>query len=214
MLRSTSLTFALLLPLGTAGAQTPSVPPHSHQVYDVMRDGTKIGTSTTDIDRQGDTVSVKMSADITVKIMYVTVYRFSSSSTESWKGNHFVAYNSNADDNGTKYVISATTAADKVSLDVNGKKAEVAGGLLPASMWNREFLKHASVFDPDNGKRVTLKVADEGEEKLVINGVSYQTRHYKISGDFARDLWFEGDKLVRMRLLGSDKSVIMSDLRT
>ena len=213
MLRSTTFLLALLLPLASAAAQTPSPPPHSHQVYEVTREGSKIGTSTTDIDRQGDAVKVKMSADINVKILYVSVYKFTSSSVENWKGGRFVAYESKADDNGTKYAVSATAVADKVTLDVNGKRTDATAGLLPASMWSRDFLKHPFVFDPDNGKKVALKVADAGDEKVVVDGVSYQTHHYKITGDFARELWFDGDKLVRMKLVGSDKSVIVSELR-
>ena len=211
MQRSTSLTLALLMPLGGAYAQT--APAHSHLVYDVVREGSKIGTSTTDIDRQGDAVSVKMGADIVVKILYVTVYRFNSTSTEKWKAGRFIAYDSKADDNGTKYAVSATATADKTVLDVDGKRTDPIAGLVPGSMWSRDFLKHAAIFDPDNGKRLVLKVTDAGDEKLVIDGVSYDTRHYKITGDFARELWFQGDTLVRLKIIGSDKSVVLSDLR-
>ena len=48
-------------------------------------------------------------------------------------------------------------------------------------------------------------------------GVPPGTHHYKIAdtltGEFARDVWFDGDALVRTKIIGSDNSVILSDLR-
>ena len=34
-----------------------------------------------------------------------------------------------------------------------------------------------------------------------------------LTGEFARDVWFDGDALVRTKIIGSDNSVILSDLR-
>jgi hypothetical protein len=47
--------------------------------------------------------------------------------------------------------------------------------------------------------------------------VTHQAHHYKIAdtltGEFAREVWFDGDVLVRTKVVGSDNSVILSDLR-
>jgi hypothetical protein len=52
---------------------------------------------------------------------------------------------------------------------------------------------------------------------VTIHGVAHHAHHYKIvdtlKGEFARDLWFDGDVLVRTKIIGSDNSVILSDLR-
>jgi hypothetical protein len=72
-------------------------------------------------------------------------------------------------------------------------------------------------FEPDTGKRLSIKVSDIGDEDLTLHGVVHKTHHYKIAdtltGDFARDVWFEGDVLLRTKIIGSDNSVILSDLR-
>jgi hypothetical protein len=62
-----------------------------------------------------------------------------------------------------------------------------------------------------------MKVTEFGEEVLAIHGVPRRTHHYKIAdtltGDFVREMWFDGDVLVRTKIIGSDNSVILSDLR-
>ena len=40
-----------------------------------------------------------------------------------------------------------------------------------------------------------------------------QAHHYKMTGDFARDVWLVNDMPVRIKLRGSDHSLIVSDLR-
>jgi hypothetical protein len=87
----------------------------------------------------------------------------------------------------------------------------------PASLWGKDAIHQFDAFDPDTGKRMAIKVTDLGEEVLTLHGVSHQTHHYKIAdtltGEFARDLWYDGDVLVRTKIIGSDNSVILSDLR-
>ena len=51
-----------------------------------------------------------------------------------------------------------------------------------------------------------------GDDKIAVHDAQRQARHYKISGDMQRDVWFDGDTLLRLKLVGSDHSIIDSDL--
>ena len=189
-----------------------------HQTFDIVRKDDKIGANVVDIDRQGDAVTVKNKTDISVKLMYVQVYHREHLASESWKGGQLTAFKSETDDNGTKHVVEVAPGAspDKVALIVDGKKTEEPKSIAPASLWSRELVTRTELFDPADGKRITVKVSDLGDETLTIQGVPHQTRHFRLSAkaptDFDRDLWFEGDALVRMKMLGSDHSLIVSDL--
>ena len=193
-----------------SGGAAPSV----HRVFDIMRQGSKIGTDTFDIARHGDVTDVKIVTHVLVKVMFVNAYRYDHIETASWKGSQLVSFSSTTDDNGTNHAISAAQSGAKLALDVDGTKSDVPKTTVPASLWSADVSNKSQLFDPGNGKRLSTKPQDLGEETVSVRGAPQQLRHLKLSGQFDRDLWFDKDGLVKMTLLGSDHSVITSELRT
>jgi hypothetical protein len=201
----------LALPLCPAAADTPAAT-KVHQSYDIIRKGDTIGTNSVDVEHRGDTTQVKISTKILVKVMFIEAYRYDHDASETWKSGQLVAFNSQTNDNGTKHTVTVTSSADKLDLNADGKHSDAPLTLRPASLWNRAFDAQKELFDPADGKRLAVQTKDLGDEKITVNGVPRQARHYKISGDFDRDVWFDGDTLLRLKLVGSDKSIIDSDL--
>ncbi|MEJ0092132.1 MAG: DUF6134 family protein [Methylocella sp.] len=200
-------------------ATAPALPPKAHQAFDILRQGDKIGSDALDIDHQADATTVKTKTNISVKVMFIEAYRYEHNCSETWKNGQLTAFKSQTDDNGTKHAveIAPSPTPDKLTLIVDGKKSEVSKAIAPASLWSKELVTRTELFDPADGKLITIAVKDLGDETLTIQGVNHKTRHFKLSekspGDFDRDLWFEGDSLVRMKMIGSDHSTILSDLR-
>ena len=195
-----------------------------HQVFDIIREGSKIGTTVFDIERKGDITSVKVATNIVVTVMFIEAYRYVHNATETWKGTQLTAFKSQTDDNGTKHSVSVTGAAaapaaaasaapEKLILDANGKKSDASKMLVPASLWNKDFSKQAEFFDPKDGQKLAVQVKDLGDETITVHGAPRKVRHIKLAGDLERDLWFEGDTLIRMKLIGSDKSIVISELQ-
>jgi hypothetical protein len=210
------LTFFGLAIMPT-GANNPTAPLKIHKVFDVFRGSDKIGTDTIDIERQNDTTTVRIKTDISVKIMFVEAYRYEHSGNEAWKNGQLAAFKSRTNDNGTKHAVEVTAANDRLNMEVDGKHSDLPKTAAPANFWDIDVLHRSDAFEPDTGKRLLFKVTDLGPESVTINGVAHQAHHYKIAdtlaGEFARDLWFDGDVLLRIKLIGSDSSVILSDLR-
>ncbi len=197
----------------TPTSETPSPMSKMKRIFDTMRDGGKIGTMVTEIEKQGDITNVKSTTHISVVIMFIEAYRFDHTATETWNGNQFVSFKSQTDDNGKKHSVSATAAGGKIALEIDGKRSEAPGTVIPGSFWNKAFVSATQMFDDSDGKRLSIKVSDLGDETLFLHETKHQVRHYQVSGDLPRDLWFEGDSLVRLKLTGSDGSKIVSDLR-
>lgn len=216
MLRKLTILLSLVVipAIGAAEAQpaaTPT-PPNDRHVFDIFRDGNKIGTEVVVIDKQGDTTNVKFTTHISVVVMFIEAYRFDHSATETWTDGRFVSFKSLTDDNGTKHNVAAVAEGDKLDLDVDGKHSEAAPDLVPASWWCRDFVNRTDMLDSETGRQLSIKVTDLGDEPLLQNGATIQAHHYKVSGDLNRDLWFDGDNLVRIKLFGTDHSTIVSDL--
>jgi hypothetical protein len=218
IMRTIALSLSLLiLPAVPAGADNPAAAAKVHEVFDILRGADKIGTDTIDIEQQKDTTTVKVKTDVSVKVMYIEAYRYEHTCNETWKNGQLISFKSRTNDNGTKHSIDVTAAADKLSMEADGKHSDLPKTAAPESLWSKDVIRHFDAFDPDTGKRLSIKVTDVGEEVLTIHGVDHHTHHYKIAdtlkSDFARDLWFDGDVLVRTKIIGSDNSVIISDLR-
>lgn len=188
-------------------------PKHVHRVFDIMRAGSKIGTDTFDVTRSGDVTKVNIASHIVVKIAFVTVYRYDHTESESWKGNQLTSFTSQTDDNGTTHQVSAIPAGGKMDLTVDGKPTTAGKGIVPASVWTATISQHSQLFDPASGKRLAVKAEDLGQETVALNGVPRQLEHVKLTGQFDRDLWFDEGGLVKMTLLGSDRSTVTSQLR-
>jgi hypothetical protein len=215
-----TLICAAALSAGLADRALADVAPgdgKTRKVFDILRNGTPIGTNTIEIDRQDDTTTVKIATNIAVTVMFIEAYRYEHTCTEIWKAGQLVSFSSRTNDNGTKHAIEVTPKQDKLSIEVNGKRSEVPKTVAPASLWTKAVINQPELFEPANGKRLQVKVKDLGEEAVSVNGVTRKARHYKLTDksgkNFERDLWFEGDTLVRMKLVGSDQSTILSELR-
>jgi hypothetical protein len=209
--------FVTFLALSMAPASAENAAAKIHEVFDIVRGGDKIGTDTIDIERQNDTTTVKIKTDLSVKVMFIEAYRYEHSRNETWKNGQLIAFKSRTNDNGTKHSIDVKAAPDKLSMDADGKHSDLAKTAAPASLWSKDAIHRLDAFDPDTGKPLSIEVTDLGTEVLTINGVTHEAQHYKLadtlSGDFAREVWFDGDVLVRIKIIGSDNSVILSDLR-
>jgi hypothetical protein len=208
---ATMLSLLALTPLAAQDAQSPAS--HVHRVFDILREGSKIGTDTLDISRQGDVTTVKGKTHIVVKIAFITAYHYDHSETGVWKGSQLVSFSSTTDDNGKSHKIVAKQTGKQLALSVDGEAAREPITVEPANLWNAQISLKPDIFDPADGKRMTVTTEDLGTETLDINGTPQKLQHIRLSGEFARDLWFDTDGLVRMTMLGSDNSKIESHMR-
>lgn len=213
----TLFLFFLMLAVAPAGADNPPASTKIHKVFDIVRGNDKIGTDTIDIERQNDMTTVKIKTDLSVKVMFIEAYRYEHSCDEIWKNGQLVAFKSRTNDNGTKHSVDVKAMPDKLSMEADGKHSDLPKTAAPASLWSKDALHQFEAFDPDTGKRLSMNVTDLGTEALSIHGMTHQAHHYKVAdtlaGEFTRDIWFDGDVLVRTKIVGSDNSVILSDLR-
>jgi hypothetical protein len=218
IMRITVLFLNLLtLSIAPAFADNPADSTKIHKVFDILRGDDKIGTDTIDIEHHNELTTVKIKTDLSVKVMFIEAYRYEHSCDETWKNGQLIAFKSRTNDNGTKHSVDVKATPDKLSMDADGQHSDLPKTAAPASLWSKDAIHQFDAFDPDTGKRMSIKVTDLGSEAVTIHGVTHQAHHYKIAdtltGEFARDVWFDGDVLVRTKIIGSDNSVILSDLR-
>src|SRR6202140_840537 len=119
--------------------------------FTVMRNGDQIGTSTMRISRDGAGTLAEIVTHIAVKIAYITVYHYDQSETESWVDGRLVRMSSRTDDNGRRHKVSVTRSGDTLSVDADGKVAEVDPAVIPVSLWNASLMGQTTALNPVDG---------------------------------------------------------------
>ena len=139
---------ALVVAPAIAVSAAETEPSAATRNFTVMRNGDQIGTSTVRISRDGAGTLAEVVTHIEVKIAYITVYRYDQSETESWVDGKLVAMSSRTDDNGTRHKVSVTRSGDTLSVDADGKVAEVDPAVIPVSLWNSSLMRQTTAISP------------------------------------------------------------------
>ena len=81
--------------------------------------------------------------------------------------------------------------------------------IIPASLWNRMMLKRNETLTTISGNLKRFEVTYVGQEDVKIRGTMSPAQHFRLSGEFERDLWYDAnDILVRVRFKASDGSTV------
>jgi Family of unknown function (DUF6134) len=194
-----------LITATTVAAYTPA----DTMRFVIMRNGAQIGTHAIEISHNGPETNVRITTDLTVKVLFVTAYRLQHSATERWVNGQLVSFNSTTDNNGVRHKVSASRNASGLEVDADGKTSRVDQGVLPASLWNAELMRRKAALDPQDGQVDPISVTDDGTEDLNLGARTLKAHHYEMKGRYSQDVWYdERGRLVQVKLIGSDGSVI------
>lgn len=172
-----------------------SIPSNGSLSFDVVRKGKDIGDHTYRFSGGTSAFTVKVATDIAVKVPLIrtTAYSFKHSSVEKWNGGKLQQISSNTNDDGEPH-----------QLKTAGK------GALPASLWNDDIVRSGKLLNTIDGKIMKVRVADLGSETVKTKRGAIAAHHYRMSGDLARDLWYDADgNLAQVAFKADDGSTVM-----
>jgi Family of unknown function (DUF6134) len=182
--------------------------------YAVMRDGNKIGSQVVEFQRNGDQLLVLTSVRIEVSLLGITIYRFVHRSEEEWKGGELARLTSNTDDDGDSRVVDLRLVDGKLKGSYNGQAKEFPLGMIPATFWHPDSMKQTKLLDQVKARNRQITVKDLGTETITVKGKKIEARHYSVSGQIKRDVWYGPDgRLEKLEFDGKDGSEIVMVLR-
>lgn len=202
-----ALAAALALSVSSAAFARTTAPDSLH--FTVLRDGDKVGFYNLAFHQEAGKLTVAVDTNVVVKIVIVPVYRFEQHGQEVWHDGHLVALSTATNDDGTHHKLKVV--ADKQGLAVKGddKALELPPTTIPASLWNPATIGQADLMNTLDGHTMTVKVADLGSDTVSVHGKSRTAHHYAVTGDLARELWYDADgTLVQVRFKAKDNSDI------
>lgn len=207
-------TTVFLVSLWAAAAALPAqaamVPAGGELDFTVLRDGDKVGSHQIAFHRNGDALEVDIKTRIAVKLAFITVFRFEHDGHEVWRDNKLVAMETKTHDDGEDHSLVATADGNgELNIIGDGQERTAKDSAIPASLWNSTFLETRELLNSLVGTDLNIDVAYKGEEQVQVNGAPVQAKHYSMTGDFPRELWYDDDRvLVKIAFKGQDGSDI------
>lgn len=161
---------------------TPSVPPGGALNFTVRKSGTDIGEYSVRFAERDGALIVEIETSIRVRFAFVTVYRYTQRARETWRNGTLQALESDVDDNGTQYKISAVQRDGRLVVDGHAEKLDLAPGTLPLSYWNYRLMRESRAFDLQWGSLADIEVVPLGSETRAVGGAIVPARRYNMKG--------------------------------
>jgi hypothetical protein len=174
--------------------------------FNVFVDGKRAGAAHMTIQKAEDgTIGVSCDTDVTVPLLFVT-YKYSYRGHEVWKDGKLVRFESNCNDDGKRYIVSAAAEDKGIRFKVNNQERIVSHNVWLTSYWarpdNKVVNQTVPLVDADSGRDLEAKVTYVGQEEVMVSGQSQALLHYKLTGKVEVDLWYDAaDRLTRQEFI-------------
>lgn len=177
--------------------------------FEVLRDGSPIGTHILRFREEGDTLTVENEVRIAVTIAFITVYRYEQDRTETLRDGRIVAFHNRTDDDGA--VTEVTGHAVEGGIEVIGPEVRhtVPADMILTGYWDHETVDRNRLLDAGDGTVLEIAVAAGGLETVEAWGREVEARRYAVTGDMEKELWYDAAGIwVHMRQVARDGSII------
>jgi hypothetical protein len=188
-------TLALLPFAGAARAAPPDI------LFRVVREGAQVGTHRVRFREEAGVLEAVSEVRVQVRLVGITVYRYSHDVTEAWRGERLVALSSRLDRNGTARACEARADAAGLMLRGSSGEARLPPEAAPLTWWRAATLRPGvPLFDPREGIAVQprLETAQQGGN----------TRIRLIGGEGAEILYDRAGNWVGFATTGEDGSAV------
>jgi hypothetical protein len=173
--------------------QLSALPSTGRVDYEVIRKGEKIGTHSVVFRHDGRDLEVATWTDIAVKLLGVTLYRFRYQAEESWIDGQLTRLTSRTDNDGEPLTVNLAKTGDRIRGTCNGIPLDLPADTIPISVWHPDFIRQSVILDQYKCAAQKVRTADRGTEFIPAGQKSVKARHYALSGDVRRDVWYGPD---------------------
>jgi hypothetical protein len=200
-----SLVGGALLASRAVLAQAPIGPADEVREYEVLVKQKPVGRISTWVTEAQDGTTVAVIDTAVEAEFFLIKYRYEFHGKETWQGDRLVRLESHTNDNGKLLAVSAAVDSNGSRIDVKSKPVRSGPVLaMTSNYWRLPNAELAagklSIIDSDTGAILNVRFQRVGPDSLVIDGRRTACEHYRVSGDTAAELWFDGQRrLIRQQ---------------
>ncbi|MEX0838014.1 MAG: DUF6134 family protein [Parvibaculum sp.] len=188
VLKVAALTLLLLVPGLGAGAALPASSPDPAQApalaFRVERGGTPIGTHRISFTQEGDALIVDIEINLAVTFGPLTLFHYEHRNREVWRGGKLVSLDTETDDDGHKYTVSARASDGGLAVTSSAHGSLTApADIIPTSYWNPATVTQMQLLDTQAGRIVDVTVTPVATREVAVDGAAVTAREYEMAGD-------------------------------
>lgn len=192
--------FALPLLAGPAqasaepGATAELTPSTDTLAFRVMRDDKVVGHHVVRFAQEPDgALVVEIDIALKVKLGFITLYDYSHRNREVWRNGELASLASETDDNGKPKKLTVERKSDGWHVAGTGFTGVLTDPVMTTSYWSPTTVQYRVLLDSQDGDQLAITIADEGTDELTLLGVRVPARHYVMSGDLRKELWYDAE---------------------
>ena len=205
----TAAPTAFLMTSGAFSALSAAVvPPENRLPFRVLRDGDRLGTHVVSFSQEGDQLTVDIAIDLEVRFAFLTAFRYRHRNREVWQGGRLIALDTETDDDGTAYRVSARGGADGLEVDGSAGRFTAPADVIPTSYWKRDIVEQVRVLDTQRGGLVDIAVQPGGLEQVQVRGRTIGARRYTFTGGLQLSAWYsEAGQWVKLAFMARGSTI-------
>jgi len=138
---------------------------------------------------------VEINAEFNVRVLFINAYSYTHQNEEHWQGNCLHRLESTTDDNGDLQRVVAEPASGGFTVTTLGESTIAQPGCIRSfAYWNPDFLDSTRLLNAQTGEVVDVRISQEQDEILQINGEAVPASRYAIEmSDGTISLWYSRD---------------------
>ncbi len=173
--------------------QLAAIPSAGRFDYEVIREGEKIGTHSVMFRHEGRHLAIATRTDIAIEPLGITLYRFHYEAEEDWVDGRLTRLTSRTDDDGETLTVNLARTGGRIRGTCNGVVLDLPADLLPISVWHPDFVRQFVILDQYECVERKVRATDHGLEPIFTGAQSVAARHYAVTGELQRDVWYGPD---------------------
>ncbi len=159
--------------------------------FEVLRNGSPIGSHTISFEQQGDQLIVDIEIGLEVKFAFFTVFDYQHRNREVWQDGRLIAIDTQTDNNGDRHIVSGRATDDGFLVNGKGEQVLLPGDIIPTSYWNPATRDAQAMLNTQTGELIDVEVTPKYIQAVDMPWGESKGQLHRISGDLELDLWYD-----------------------
>ena len=176
--------------------------------FDLFRNNQLIGQHIYVFNRDGRNLTVHSKINFEIKLLDITLYRYSAESQEKYVNGKFESFSATTNQNEKKKFSKIYKKENKFFIEGSSYKGEAPEDFIIGSWWNHSIIKYGVQISTGSGRIIKQNVSFVGKETIEINNKKYSALKFNFSSsdpslsrgkELNTNVWYDEKTLIWLK---------------
>jgi len=176
--------------------------------FDLFRNNQLIGQHIYVFNRNGRNLTVHSKINFELKILDITLYRYSAESQEKYVNGKFESFSATTNQNKKKKFSKIYKKENKFFIEGSSYKGEAPEDFIIGTWWNHSIVKYKTQISASSGRIIEQNVNFLGKETIEINNNKYSALKFNFSSsdpslsrgkELNTNVWYDEKTLIWLK---------------